>query len=413
VRGGGIDGARRAITGGLMGRAVLTLNAGSSSLKLALFDIGDSGALTRLVDGEVSGIDESPRFTARDQTGAVLSDRTWGAGETPSHDEFLHEVLTFAENHLGGDELACVGHRVVHGGAAHTGPALVTPALLMELDGLSKLAPLHQPHNLAPIRSLTKLRPGLKQTASFDTAFHHTLPAVATRIALPAEYAARGIRRYGFHGLSYTHIAAELRERAPAVASGRVIAAHLGSGASLCAMQGGVSLETSMGFTALDGLVMATRCGSIDPGVLLYLLHEEKMSATDLEDMLYHRSGLLGISGLSGDIRKLHESTTPAARAAIESFVYRIVREVGGLAAVLGGLDCLVFAGGIGEHDSYVRAAVCEGLRWLGVELDGAANINGKSRISTDGSSVPVWIIPADEELTIAKESLIVLASNE
>jgi acetate kinase len=396
-----------------MGRAVLTLNAGSSSLKLALFDVGESGVLTRLVDGEVSGIGDAPRFTAHDQNGAVLFDRAWGAGETPSQDEFLDEVLNFAEDHLGGDELACVGHRVVHGGAAHIGPALVTPALLTELDGLAKLAPLHQPHNIAPIRALVKLRPRLMQTASFDTAFHHTLPAVATRIAIPAEYASHGIRRYGFHGLSYTHIAAELREREPAVAAGRVIAAHLGSGASLCAMQGGVSVETSMGFTALDGLVMATRCGSIDPGVLLYLLQEEKMQAADVEDMLYHRSGLLGISGMSGDIRKLHESTALAARAAFESFVYRIVREAGALAAVMGGLDGLVFAGGIGENDAAVRAAVCERLGWLGVELDAPSNQSGKFRISTDGSPVDVWIIPANEELTIAKESLLIVPPKE
>jgi acetate kinase len=389
-----------------MTAAVLTLNAGSSSLKLALFEIGEAGGLTRLCDGAVTGIGDAPRFTAHDSAGAVLIDHEWAAGEVVSQDTYLECVLNFAEQHLGGDVLACAGHRVVHGGAAHAGPAPVTPALLDELAALVPLAPLHQPHNLAPIRALAALRPELPQVACFDTAFHHNMPAVATRIALPAEFAAKGVRRYGFHGLSYTHIAERLRRLDPDVAAGRVIAAHLGAGASLCAMRNGRSIDSTMGFTALDGLIMATRCGSIDAGVLLYLLQQEKLSPHAVEDILYHRSGMLGISGVSGDMRVLHKSDLPQARDALDSFVYRIVRDVGGLASILGGLDALVFTAGIGEHDPWVREQVCLGLGWLGVSLDAEANRAGAGRISTPGSAVSVWVIEADEEGVIARETV-------
>ncbi len=388
-----------------MAGAVLTLNAGSSSLKLALFEIGDAGALTRLFDGAVTGVDDAPRFTAHDAHGASLIDRRWAAGEAVSHDTYLQDVLAFADAHLGTDTLACAGHRVVHGGASHAGPALVTPALLDELAALTPLAPLHQPQNLAPIRALAKLRPGLPQVACFDTAFHHGLPLVATRLALPAELAAHGLRRYGFHGLSYTHIAERLRALAPAVAAGRVIVAHLGAGASLCAMRDGKSIETTMSFTALDGLVMATRCGSIDPGAVLYLLQQHGLSPQEVEDILYHRSGLLGVSGISGDMRKLHANDAVAAREAIELFVYRIVREAGGLVSVLGGLDGLVFTAGIGEHDAVVRKLVCNRLEWLGVSLDLEANLEGDGLISAPASKVTIWVIAADEEFVIARET--------
>jgi acetate kinase len=297
----------------------------------------------------------------------------------------------------------------VHGGAVHAGPALVTPSVMDELESLSPLAPLHQPHNLAPIRALAKLRPGLPQVACFDTAFHHGMPLVATRIALPAEFAAEGVRRYGFHGLSYSHIASRLRELAPEVAAGRVIAAHLGAGASLCAMRNGHSIDTTMGFTALDGLMMATRCGAIDPGAVLYLLQQKGLSPAAVEDMLYHHSGLLGVSGISGDLRKLHASTSLQARDAIELFVFRIVREAGALISVLGGLDGLVFAGGIGEHDVQVREQVCRALGWLGVALDTDNNRIGTGCISNAGSKVSVWVIPADEEQVIAQETVSLL----
>ncbi len=400
---GGTPGETKAAA---MTGAVLTLNAGSSSLKLALYEIGEAGALTHLADGAVTGIGEAPRFTAHGPDGALLVDRAWPADGNAPHEPYLQGVLSFADEHLGADVLACVGHRVVHGGAAHAGPALVTPALLEALDALSALAPLHQAHNIAPIRALLKLRPDLPQVACFDTAFHHTLPAVATRVALPGDIAALGVRRYGFHGLSYTHVAHTLRTLSPRVAAGRVIAAHLGAGASLCAMRNGRSVETTMGFTALDGLMMATRCGSIDPGVLLYLLQQQNIPAHRLEDMLYHRSGLLGVSGISGDMRTLHASNAPLARDAIELFAYRIVREFGGLAAVLGGLDGLVFTGGIGEHDASLRAQVCTAFGWLGVALDEAANRAGHGRISAGGSAVEVWVIPADEEQVIAREAV-------
>jgi acetate kinase len=409
LRGRGADGAGSAIAGGPMSTAVLTLNAGSSSVKLALFEIGRAGGLTRLWDGAVTAMGDAPRFTARDSSGMVLIDHAWAAGEAVSYETYLACVLSFAEQHLGGDVLACAGHRVVHGGAAHAGPARVTPVLLDELTALVPLAPLHQPHNLAAIRTLATLRPALPQVACFDTAFHHLLPPVATRIALPAEFAEKGVRRYGFHGLSYTHIAERLRALAPDVAAGRVIAAHLGAGASLCAMRNGRSVDTTMGFTALDGLIMATRCGSIDAGVVLYLLQQEQLAPQAVEDILYHHSGMLGISGVSGDMQVLHKSDLPQARDAVDSFVYRIVRDAGALASVLGGLDGLVFTAGIGEHDPWVREQVCLGLGWLGVSLDGEANRRGAERISTAGSAVSVWVIEADEEGVIGRETVRVI----
>jgi acetate kinase len=357
----------------------------------------------------VTGIGDTPRFTAHDSRGALLIDQKWTSGDAPgqanSHETYLQDVLTFADEHLGADTLVGAGHRVVHGGATHAGPALVTPVLLDELQALTPLAPLHQPHNLAPVRALAKLRPALPQVACFDTAFHHNLPPVATRLGLPARYAAKGVRRYGFHGLSYTHIADRLRTLAPTVAAGRVIAAHLGAGASLCAMRDGQSIETTMGFTALDGLIMATRCGSIDVGAVLYLMQQHGLSPQAVEDILYHRSGLLGVSGVSGDMRTLHAHKSPQAREAIELFIYRIVRESGALASVLGGLDGLVFTAGIGEHDAVVREHVCLGLKWLGVTLDLDANLAGNGRISAPDSQVAVWVIAADEELVIARET--------
>jgi len=302
-------------------------------------------------------------------------------------------------------EAAAVGHRVVHGGTVFAGPVRIDCAVLDELEALCPLAPLHEPHNLA----IAHLAPSLPQVACFDTSFHHGQPAVAQRFALPGELHEAGVRRYGFHGLSYDYIASALRERAPAIASGRVVAAHLGAGASLCAMRDGKSIDTTMGFTALDGLPMATRCGALDPGVILYLLSERGMDARSIEELLYQHSGLLGMSGISGDMRQLLASKDRRAGEAVELFVYRICRELGALAATLGGLDGLVFTAGIGEHASEIRSRVCEGSRWLGVVLDAAANARGEECISAPASRVSVWVIPTDEERMIARQTIEVL----
>ena len=383
--------------------SVLTLNAGSSSLKFALFD----GAGQAAVRGEAEDLGDAPHWVARDAGGTVLAERHWPVGQERAFDTVLDALLAFADAHLGQDGLAAVGHRVVHGGADHVMPERVTPALLLALDGLTRLDPLHMPHNIAPMRAVAAVRPGLPQVACFDTAFHHTMPAVAQRMALPR---AVGVRRYGFHGLSYEYIASCLPAVSPRLASGRVIVAHLGSGASLCALQAGRSIETTTGFSALDGLVMATRCGSLDPGVILHL-GRQGHGFDDIEDMLYRRSGLLGVSGLSGDVRVLSASADPHAREALELFTYRIAALAGSLASALGGLDGLVFTAGVGEHAAAVRAAVCTRLAWLGVRLDEAANTAGAALVSMPGSPVEVRVIPTDEEAVIARHTRAVMAA--
>lgn len=389
-----------------MARALLVLNAGSSSIKFALFEV-DAREQPRLAStGEIEGIGSAPHFIVRNDRGVVLVDERWPAGQR-AFPALIDTVVGWAEAHLGADQLVAVGHRVVHGGSAHDQPARVTPALLDELDRLTPLAPLHIPHNLAPIRAIAAARPDLPQVACFDTAFHHGMPAVATRFALPREYEASGVRRYGFHGLSYEYISHRLRELAPGLARGRVIAAHLGNGASLCAMRNGRSVDTTMGFTALDGLVMGTRCGSIDPGVLLYLLQQHGMDAAQLEDLLYRRSGLLGVSGgLASDMRTLLASDAAAAGEAIELFVFRIAREFGALGASMGGVDGLVFTAGIGEHAPAIRRAVCARLGWLGVRIDETANARNALTISTPDSRLAVHVIPTDEEAMIARHTL-------
>ncbi|HEY0266625.1 MAG TPA: acetate/propionate family kinase, partial [Rhizomicrobium sp.] len=293
-----------------MADAILTLNAGSSSIKFSLFEIGPGRSLRLVSDGQVEGIGTAPHFIARGADGAVLSERRWPA-PGPDHDAVIGEISAFAESHLGGDRLVAVGHRVVHGGPDHDKPQRVTAALIADLDKLTPLAPLHEPHNIAPMRAIARARPDLPQVACFDTAFHHGMAAVATRFALPRIYEAEGVRRYGFHGLSYEYIAGRLRELAPDLAKGRVIAAHLGNGDSLCAMRDGRSVDTTMGFTALDGLVMGTRCGAIDPGVILYLQEQHGMTPEAVEKMLYNQSGLLGVSGISSDMRALLDSAAP------------------------------------------------------------------------------------------------------
>jgi acetate kinase len=385
--------------------AILTLNSGSSSIKFALYERTRVDALQLALRGEIVGIGATPHFTAHDLSGRSLADKGW-PDAAPDFGALLDTILAFAESHLGRDSLAAVGHRVVHGGPIHYRPERVTPDLLAELHRLTPLAPLHQPHNLAPISLIAEKRPTLPQVACFDTGFHHSMPAVATRFALPRNFEAEGVRRYGFHGLSYEYIARRLKEISPDLAKGRVIAAHLGNGASLCAMRDGRSIDTTMGLTALDGLAMGTRCGSLDPGVILYLEKERGLSADEIEHILYEKSGLLGVSGgLASDMRTLLASTDPRAADAVELFVFRIVREIGALTSSLGGLDGLIFTAGIGEHAPEIRRRVCARLGWLGVALDSRANARGEPVVSIAASKVTIHVLPTDEEATIARHT--------
>jgi acetate kinase len=385
--------------------SVLTLNAGSSSIKFALFDESLKGAAR--LRGEIEDLDAAPHLRATDAAGHALAEQNWTAGTNFA--VVLNALLAFAEKYLGDAGLAAVGHRVVHGGAEHIAPAVVTPALLDSLTSLTPLDPLHMPLNIAPIRALAQALPGLPQVACFDTAFHHTLPRVARLFAIPRAITEAGVRRYGFHGLSYEFIAGRLAFEHKGLAAGRVIVAHLGSGASLCALQGGVSIATTTGFSALDGLVMATRCGAIDPGILLYL-GRQGHSFDDIEDMLYRRSGMLGVSGISGDIRRLLASKDPHAAEAIELFTYHIACEAGALVSGLGGIDGLVFTAGIGEHAPAIRAAVCARLAWLGITLDEAANAASAQHISAPGSKIAVLVIATDEEAMIAQHTKSLIA---
>ncbi len=384
-----------------MAGAILTVNAGSSSLKFALYAIED-GSLTLRFQGLIERLGDAPRLVVRDHAGTVIEDSPWASGEGPDQDAFAARLLAWVDAHMAGDRLEIVGHRVVHGGRDLVAPVRVDDRVLAEIDALSPLAPLHQPHNAAAIRAIAAARPNLPQIACFDTAFHSTMSAVAARFGLPRAFEAEGVRRYGFHGISYEYIARRLTAQAPQLAAGRVIAAHLGNGASLCAMAGGQSVDTTMGFTALDGLLMGTRCGSLDPGVVLYLLQEKGLDGPAIEDLLYRRSGLLGVSGIASDMRTLIASDGPAARDAIDLFVYRIARETGALTGSLGGLDGFVFTAGIGENVAQIRAQVCARLAWLGVSLDDGANARASGLISTPDSRVQVWVIPTNEEWMIA-----------
>ena len=385
-----------------MSDAILTLNAGSSSLKFALFDI--AGATVRLsVKGEAEKLDSTPHFLAEDAQGESVADESWPGA---SFDMVIGKILDWATSHLGRDQLLAVGHRIVHGGPDHAAPERVTPDLLKALDATVPLAPLHLPHNIAPIRAIAALRPNLTQVVTYDTAFHRTMPDVATRIAIPRRYEAEGVRRYGFHGLSYEYIAGRLAQVAPALTRGRTIVAHLGNGASICAIKNGRSIDTTMGFSALDGLVMGTRPGDIDPGVLLYLQERNGMTVQALEHMLYNESGLKGVSGLSGDMRTLLASSDPNAKDALALFVFRLAREIGALIASLGGLDGLVFTAGIGEHAPEIRAMAVEKLGWLGAKLDSAANARNAEIISTGDSKLAVLVIPTNEEEMIARHTL-------
>ena len=386
-----------------MEQVLLVLNAGSSSLKFSLYADCPGDPELRL-RGQIEGLGDSPHFIARDAQGTLLAEQRWNEPLEQSG-AALH-LVEFLRGFNGRFELIAVGHRVVHGGAEFSEPTRVDAAVLDRLARFNPLAPLHQPHNLAAIRAIAARAPQLPQVACFDTAFHRRQPELAQLFALPDAITARGVRRYGFHGLSYEYIASVLPQVDPATARGRVVVAHLGNGASLCAMASGRSMASTMGFTAVDGLPMGTRCGSLDPGVILYLLDELQMDARAIERLLYKESGLLGVSGISSDMRELLASDSPRAVLAVELFVYRIGREIGSLAAALGGLDALVFPAGIGEHAVAIRERVCRAAAWLGVELDPDANAAGRQRISTAGSAVSAWVIPTDEELMIARHTL-------
>lgn len=401
----------------VMAGDVLCLNAGSSSLKFALFEPARAGARTagaeseppatedlrRVLSGEIDRIGtEEPHLRAIDAEGRTVEERRWQDASALEAGAFLGDLLAVIEKHRGSEGIGAAGHRVVHGGPVFTAPVLVDERVLAELDRLTPWAPLHQPQNLAAIRALAAVRPALPQVACFDTAFHSGMPPVARRFALPRELEEQGIRRYGFHGLSYEYIARTLARMAPRIAAGRVIVAHLGNGASLCALRAGQSVATTMGFTALDGVPMGTRSGAVDPGVLLYLLQQQHLTPVALEDLLYRRSGLLGVSGVSSDMRTLLASHDSRAAEAVELFVFRIVQEIGALAATLGGLDALVFTAGIGEHAAEIRRRVCEGASWLGLELDPEANASGGPLIARGASRLAAYVIPTDEDLMIA-----------
>ena len=393
-----------------MSDAILVLNAGSSSIKFSVF-LEQGDALDLLLGGQIESLYTAPRFKARDAAGAVVGERQWAAGEALGHDGAITFLAGFLREQLGKHRLTAVGHRVVHGGLDYAAPVRLTAGIVGNLEQFIPLAPLHQPHNLKPIRLLLANQPELPQVACFDTAFHHGQPEVAQAFALPPEITDRGVRRYGFHGLSYEYIASVLPQVDPRAASGRTVVLHLGNGASLCAIHDGKSVASTMGFTAMDGLPMGTRCGNLDPGVVLYLVDELKMDTRAIEKLLYQQSGLLGVSGVSSDMRTLLASDEPRAKFAVELFVYRIGRELGSLAAALGGLDALVFTAGIGEHAAPIRERVCRAAAWLGVELDPAANATGGPCISTTGSRVPAWVIPTNEELMIARQTRTLVAA--
>lgn len=388
-----------------MPEAILTINAGSSSIKFALFANGRDIPADPEVVGQIDGIGTHPHLKAKSAAGKVLDDCDLPITGSGQHRAALAFLVDWLGRHDDGRKIVGVGHRVVHGAETYSRPLLLDANTLETLRGFLPLAPLHQPHNIAGIEAMTAALPGVPQVACFDTAFHRSQPEVAQRFALPRKITDQGVRRYGFHGLSYEYIADVLPQYLGPKADGRVIVAHLGNGASMCAMNGRRSVATTMGFTAVEGLMMGTRSGSIDPGVLLYLMDYQGMDAKALEKLLYKESGLLGVSGISQDMRELLASDRAEAREAVNLFCYRIVREIGSLAAALGGLDALVFTGGIGEHAAPVRAQVCQALGWLGVAFDAPANDTHQRRITTADSRVDVLVLPTNEEWMIARHT--------
>jgi acetate kinase len=382
-----------------MADAVLALNAGSSTVKFALYAVDGTEPVLRL-RGLIDDLGGAPRMTAADAEGRRLDERSWPARRAV--DLLAGDILDWTTARLGGDRLAGFSHRFAHGGPDFAEPVQLSPEMVAKLRALADLAPLHEPHNLAMAEAVAARRPDLPNIACFDTAFFRDLPASARRLALPREWQDRGLRRYGFHGLSYDYLRRRLGQLKPLGAPRRVVFAHLGSGASLCACLDGRPVETTMGFSPLDGLVMSTRCGALDPGAVLYLQRHGGMSVDAVEDLLYRRSGLLGVSGLSGDMRTLLASDAAEAKEAVELFLFHVVREIGAMAACLGGLDALVFSAGVGERSAEIRRRVCERLAWLGIEIDPNANAANAPRISAAGAGVSVWVVPTDEERGLA-----------
>ena len=391
-----------------MSETILVVNAGSSSIKFQLFSVGAGDQLQRRLKGQIEGIGVHPRLVAKGVDGETLIDKTWPGADAADVPAALGKVVDFLRAEIGTLPSA-VGHRVVHGGPDYSEPTLIDDTVIERLQAFAPLAPLHQPNNLGPIRTLRQRQPQLPQIACFDTAFHRGHPEIADRYALPERFYQEGVRRYGFHGLSYEYVASQLPQVAPEIAQGRVVVAHLGSGASMCAMHAGKSVESTMGFTALDGLPMGTRPGQLDAGVVLYLLTEKGMSAHEIEHLFYHDCGLKGLSGVSNDVRDLLASSDPRAKVALDYFVYRIALFTGMLGAAMEGIDAFVFTAGVGENAPTIRIAVAQRLSWLGLKLDPEANAKGAGRISTEGSRVGCYVIPTDEELMIARHTLRVL----
>jgi len=388
-----------------MGNAIIILNAGSSSIKFSLF-LERENDLRLETSGQMEGIYTAPRFKAKTPDGKVQSEKSWPEGTSLGHDGALEHIVAFLRSELEDDTLVGVGHRVVHGGRSYTQPVRVDETVLADLEKLIPLAPLHQPHNLAPIRRILSRMPDLPQVACFDTSFHRTAPQVAQMFALPMELTDAGVVRYGFHGLSYEYIASVLPRFDEKAAAGKTVVLHLGNGASMCAIDGGRSISSTMGFTAVEGLPMGTRCGSLDPGIILFLMDQRGMTARDIEKLIYTQSGLLGVSGISSDMRTILASDDANAKLALDLYIYRIRRELGALAAALGGLDAIVFTAGIGENSAVIRSRVCRDAAWLGVELDENGNATGGPRISTEKSRVAAWVIPTNEELMIARHTM-------
>ena len=389
-----------------MNKYLLVINAGSSSIKFAIYQKAILSQLRVDATGQIEGIGSHARFMVRDAQGDLLSDCLLSTEEANNHAGAILIIRSWLLEYIRGGTLLAVGHRVVHGGQQYFTPILIDEKVLIDLENLIPLAPLHQPHNLAAMRALQEIMPTLPQVACFDTAFHRTQPEVAQLFALPRCITDVGVRRYGFHGLSYEYIVSVLPDLHASLVKARIIVAHLGNGASLCAIQNGRSVATTMGFSPLDGLVMGTRCGSLDPGVLLYLMNHYNMDAHALEQLLYYQSGLLGVSGISNDMQMLLDSDEPQAKEAVDLFVYRVGREIGSLVAALGGLDALIFTGGIGENSAEIRAKICQWTEWLGFELDVSANEAGAPCISMPNSKLTGWVVNTDENMMIAQHTL-------
>ncbi|WP_170326566.1 acetate/propionate family kinase [Ruegeria arenilitoris] len=379
---------------------VLALNAGSSSLKFGLYELVEGNRPSMRWHGQIERLGDAPRLLAQSAGGRSVNQPLTNA---KSHDEAIQAFLDMAQEYLPSINIRAIGHRVVHGGTVYSEPVVIDEKVMDTLSGFIPFAPLHQPYSLAGIRAASAAFPDTVQVACFDTAFHRTHPWVNDTFALPQGYYEKGVRRYGFHGLSYDYISQKLKEIAPGLYDGRVVIAHLGNGASMCAVSGGRAVASTMGFSALDGLPMGTRSGQLDPGVVLYMMQQEGMSADEIAEMLYRKSGMLGLSGISSDMRTLLAADTPDARKAIDYYVFRIRRELGALSAALEGIDALVFTGGVGENSAQIRQLVCDGMRWIGIDMDHNRNADGGTVLSTDFSRVRILAIPTNEEMVIAR----------